>query len=139
MKTIIYNRSESGLTPNLEAFATRAGYLLTDLTVNAGGTHATIFTDYTVDDLSFKQKISFLEVCDKEGEQGETIKIVKHALKENARIKHKTPQQIIALKKLEQSLAVICNDIISEFQNHLRLCGLLELRYLQDEKILDFY
>jgi hypothetical protein len=139
MKTIIYNRFGSTLTPNLESFATRIGYLLGDITINAGSTESVIFTEYNVADLSVKQKIEILERCLENEADREALETSKRVLKEHNKTKHKSPQQIVAYKKLEHSLAALCNHAINEYWNAVSKTGLLELRNLVDDKAFAFY
>ena len=139
MKTIIYNRSGSGLAPHLEAFATRTGYLLGDITVNAGSTETMIIGDFNIAYLSFKEKIEILEKTASNEEQREVIEISKRILKEHNKIKHKTSQQIAAFKKLEHLLGQLCNQVINDYWDQVKKTGLLELRHLADDKAFGFY
>ncbi|HRH48428.1 MAG TPA: hypothetical protein PLP23_06745 [Panacibacter sp.] len=136
MKPIVFSSANSLIAQVSESVSLRIGYILADEIASAGGTMIDLFFSENFQHLQFRQKMIVFEAIHKSEEEKQVVQDLKAALKIQHKIKHKTPQQIVAQKKMEQTVHNICMETINGFDEMMRLSGLMEMRKLADEAAL---
>jgi len=136
MKPIVFSSANSLIAQVGESVSLRIGYILADEIASAGGTMIDLFFSENFQQLQFRQKMIVFEAIYKSEEEKEVLESIKAGLKLQHKIKHKTPQQIVAIKKMEQAVHNICMEAINGFDEAMRLSGLMEMRKLADEEAL---
>ena len=138
MTTIVYNTAISALKKDNESFVLRTGYIISDKTVIAGSAGADMVFDETFKRLNMRQKMVAFERWYGH-EYGDILQSLKESFKAGEKIKHKSTQQIVALKKLEQAITQICNEMVKGFMEMQSNAGFDVIKQLINDDVFELY
>ena len=141
MRAIVFNSSISRIDLKAESIALRAALLLADDAVSAGMSVSIIDFNNFYAPKKFFQKATMIEIYydKREDAKAEEMRQIIAAYKTAQKIKHKPGQLIARIKKLENSIDALFNDIKREYYEGLENSGLPQLNPLMDEKYFNAY
>ena len=141
MRVIVFNSSVSRIDLKAESIALRAALLLADDAVTAGQGVTIIDFNNFYTPKKFFQKAAMIEIYyeKKEDDKAEGIREIIATYKVIQKIKHKPGQLIARIKKLENSIDALFNDIKREYYEGFEKNGLPQLNPLMDEDYFNAY
>ncbi|HLG33467.1 MAG TPA: hypothetical protein VI757_01190 [Bacteroidia bacterium] len=141
MRAIVFNSSDSRIDLKVESIALRAALLLADDAVTAGMSVSIIDFNNFYTPKKIYQKATMLEIYydKKEDAMAEEIRQIIAGYKAMQKIKHKPGQLIARLKKLENSIDALFNDVKKEYYEVHEKNGLPQLNPLMDEDYFNAY
>lgn len=141
MNTVSVSFSKSKIFNAFDALAVRCGYLFGEKVLFAGDAQYGVYAEELFsakDSATSKAKylIEHLKLHPQEGLNEEILRQFLRDLQFLQNRKHKTPQEIILLKKLEKAIDKTYTEAVKPFRAAFEHSGMSQLAYLIDEGIL---
>jgi hypothetical protein len=140
MKSIVLNNKGSRLHQLLESACIRSSYLIADRVVSAGTSAQDIWFDEVFKKADTIGKLMVIEKFYQNtdtpmSEAGKMIPV----FKEMSKVKHPSPQQIMARKSMEKTIDNLFKEVVNEMTEAVARTGLMELATLADGETYGFY
>ena len=139
MKAIVFNTSTTTLDMNHDSYPLKAMYLLCDHILVAGEIGGNLLFEKNYKQFDIKKRILIMEIANRwtDNHEGQIyLDSVKVAIKEYARVKHKSREILIASKTMENVFNAYFDLFVADRLGRIKKSGLYEMSKLLDNDII---